>query len=153
MVSQPAHIGGPWRLRNLLSRLRASLSRTSELAYLSPQDVDAIARELNLSTPAFRALAQSPGSPELLSKRLALAGFSEGALAACHGDVLRDLQRVCGLCQGKARCAADLQTGKYRNPLKDCPNEHTLRALDRRIDDGLPPRFAIDESNRRALRK
>lgn len=141
MVSQPAHIGSPWRFRNLLSRLRASLSRTSELACLSPQDIDAIARELNLSTSAFRTLAQSPGSPELLSKRLALAGFSEHALAARHGDVLRDLQRVCGLCQAKARCAANLQTGKYRNPLKDCPNEQTLRALGREVDDGLPQRF------------
>ncbi|WP_137483182.1 hypothetical protein [Bradyrhizobium elkanii] len=108
---------------------------------MSPQDIDAIARELNLSTSAFRTLAQSPGSPELLSKRLALAGFFEHALAARHGDVLRDLQRVCGLCQVKARCAANLETKKFRNPLEDCPNEQTLRALGREVDDGLPQRF------------
>lgn len=98
MGSQPAHIGRPWRFKNLLSRLRATLSRRAELACLSPQDIDAIARELNLSTSDFRAMAQSPGFPELLSTRLALAGFSGKALATCHGDVLRDLQRVCSLC-------------------------------------------------------
>ncbi|WP_420969750.1 hypothetical protein [Bradyrhizobium sp. B120] len=107
---------------------------------MSPQDVDAIARELNLSTSAFRTMAQSPGSPELLSKRLALAGFSEKALAARHGDVLRDLQRVCGLCQAKARCAAAVEREMFASPLKDCPNEQTLLALGREID-GLPQRF------------
>ncbi len=141
MVGQPAHIGGSWRFRSLLGWLRASLSRKSELAYLSPQDIDAIARELNLSTSAFRTLAQSPSASELLRKRLALAGFSEHALAAGHGDVLRDLQRVCGLCPAKGRCAADLQAGMHRNPLKDCPNEHTLCALGREVDDGRPQRF------------
>ncbi|MGY4319679.1 hypothetical protein ACVWW1_009006 [Bradyrhizobium sp. JR3.5] len=140
MVSQSAYIGGPWGVRNLLSRLRASMSRTAELAYLSPQDIDAIARELNLSTSDFRRMAQSPGSPELLSKRLTLAGFSENTLAACHGDVLRDLQRVCGLCQTKARCAADLERHKSVDPLKGCPNEQTLRALAREIDS-VPQRF------------
>ncbi|WP_375784695.1 hypothetical protein ACE10Z_34005 [Bradyrhizobium sp. Pha-3] len=107
---------------------------------MSPQDVDAIARELNLSTSAFRTMAQSPGSPELLSKRLALAGFSENALAARHGDVLRDLQRVCGLCRAKTRCAAAVERQKLASPLKDCPNEQTLLALGREID-GLPQRF------------
>jgi hypothetical protein len=133
MVSQSGFVGRPWGVKNLLTRLRANLSRTAELAYLGAHDIDAIARELNLSTSDFRKMAQSPGSPELLNKRLALAGFSESALAACHGDVLRDLQRVCGLCQTKIRCAADLERHKSVNPLKGCPNEHTLRALAREI--------------------
>ncbi|MCP1854312.1 MULTISPECIES: hypothetical protein [unclassified Bradyrhizobium] len=112
------------------------------MAYLSAQDIDAIARELNLSTSDFRKMAQSPGYPERLSKRLALAGFSENALASRHGDVLRDLQRVCGLCQTKIRCAADLERYKSVNPLKGCPNEHTLRALAREI--GSAPRCLDD---------
>ncbi|MCC8978970.1 hypothetical protein [Bradyrhizobium acaciae] len=110
------------------------------MAYLSAQDIDAIARELNLSTSDFRKMAQNPGFPELLSKRLARAGFSENALSARYGDVLRDLQRVCGLCQTKIRCAADLERHKPLNPLKGCPNEHTLRALVPDIGSG-PQRF------------
>ncbi|MGY4262881.1 hypothetical protein ACVJF2_001451 [Bradyrhizobium sp. USDA 4519] len=142
MVSQSGYVGRPWGFKNLLIRLRAKLSRTAELAYLSAQDIDAIARELNLSTSDFRKMAQSPGYPERLSKRLALAGFSENALASRHGDVLRDLQRVCGLCQTKIRCAADLERYKSVNPLKGCPNEHTLRALAREI--GSAPRCLDD---------
>ncbi|MHC2332299.1 hypothetical protein ACVIW0_001588 [Bradyrhizobium sp. USDA 4454] len=140
MVGQFGYLGRPWGFKNLLTRLRSRLSRTAELAYLSAQDIDAIARELNLSTSDFREMAQSPGSPELLSKRLALAGFSENVLAARHGDVLRDLQRVCGLCQTKIRCAADLERRESVNPLKGCPNEHTLRALAREIGSA-PQRF------------
>ncbi len=104
---------------------------------MSSHDIDAIARELSLSTSAFRRMAQSPGSPELLSKRL---GFSENALAARHGDVMRDLQRVCGLCRAKARCAADAGKEKYTGLPDDCPNEQTLRALGREIES-VPRRF------------
>jgi len=75
---------------------------------LSPQDIDAIARELNLSTSAFLTMAQRPGSPEALSKRLSLAGLSENALAAAK-ETYSARQRVCGLCQAKTRCAADLE--------------------------------------------
>ncbi|MGY3533337.1 hypothetical protein ACVILK_003078 [Bradyrhizobium embrapense] len=142
MVSHSGSVGRPWGFKNLLTRLRAKLSRTAELAYLSAQDIDAIARELNLSTSDFRKMAQNPGSPELLSKRLALAGFSGNTLAARHGDVVRDLQRVCGLCQTKIRCAADLERHKPVNPLKGCPNEHTLRALAR--DIGSAPQRSSD---------
>ncbi|WP_143278153.1 hypothetical protein [Bradyrhizobium sp. UFLA03-84] len=140
MVGQSGYVRRPWGFKYLLTRFRAKLSRTAELAYLSAQDIDAIARELNLSTPDFRKMALSAGSPELLSKRLALAGFSENALAARYGDVLRDLQRVCGLCQTRIRCAADLERYKPVNPLKGCPNEHTLRALAREIG-GTPQHF------------
>ncbi|MCC8955449.1 hypothetical protein H8B02_19045 [Bradyrhizobium sp. Pear77] len=152
MVSQSGYIGGPWGFKKLLNRLRASLSRTAELAYLSAHDIDAIAREVNLSTSDFRRMAQSPGSPELLSKRLALAGLSENALAACHGDVLRDLQRVCGLCQSKTRCAADVERRQSVNPLKGCPNEQTLRALAREIGDSHNV-FAIDRAQSFRRRK
>jgi len=135
MVTQPPHIRGSGLFKNLLRRLRASLSQQSELAYLSRQDIDFIARELNLSTSDFRALAQSPSLPELLSKRLARAGISEESLASSQGDVLRDLQRVCGLCHAKARCAASLKREKPASAVKYCPNEATLRALAREADN------------------
>ncbi|WP_146990265.1 hypothetical protein [Bradyrhizobium macuxiense] len=131
MVTRPEHSSSFWLFGNLISRLRTILARQSELACLSRQDIDAIARELRLSTSEFRALAQRPGAPELLSKRLALAGLSEKAFAAHHGDVLHDLQRVCGLCQSKRRCAAELNQEKHASPPKWCPNEQTLRALNR----------------------
>ncbi|WP_156952424.1 hypothetical protein [Bradyrhizobium sp. WSM1743] len=90
---------------------------------MSPQDIGAIARELNLSASAFRTMAQRPSSPELLSKRLALAGFSENALAAAIETYCAMCNACAALCQTKVRCAADLKRQNHASPRKDCSNE------------------------------
>ena len=93
--------------------------------------MEAIARELNLSAAELGALALAPcASSESLSKRLSHAGLSEAALAASHGDVLRDLRRVCTQCPVKPRCARDLARERRATPSKYCPKEQTLRALE-----------------------
>ncbi|MHC2256447.1 hypothetical protein [Bradyrhizobium embrapense] len=119
------------QFESLLARLRAFLARRHEFDLMTPREVDEIAQELNLSTPDLRALAREQGSPELLGKRLEHAGLSEQTLASSHCDVLRDLQRVCGLCQEKARCADDLARERRASPARYCPNEMTLTALSR----------------------
>jgi hypothetical protein len=91
--------------------------------------MQAIGRELNLSQAELAALAfTSSGSLQSLSRRLSHAGLSEDGLAAAHSDVLRDLRRVCGQSQSKARCARDLKHERA-TPAKYCPNEQALRAL------------------------
>ncbi|WP_145987057.1 hypothetical protein [Bradyrhizobium vignae] len=75
------HTSMPLTGKAPLSRLCASLSRTFLLAYMSPQDIDAVAHDRNLFSSAFRTMSQRR-SPELLSKRLAVAGFSENPLVA-----------------------------------------------------------------------
>ena len=119
------------QFENLLARLRAFLARRHEFDLMTPREVDEISHELNLSTSDLRALACEQGSPELLSKRLEHAGLSEQMLASSHCDVLRDLQRVCGLCREKTRCAEDLARERRASPAKYCPNELTLTALSR----------------------
>lgn len=121
------------QFESLLGRLRAFLSRRREFDLMTAREVDEIAHELNLPTPDLRALARGRGSPELLNKRLEHAGLSERALASSHSDVLRDLQRVCGLCREKTRCAADLARERRASPAKYCPNELTLTALSRGV--------------------
>ncbi|MCC8978362.1 hypothetical protein [Bradyrhizobium acaciae] len=119
------------QFESLLGRLRGFLSRWREFDLMTDREVDEIARELNLSTSDLRMLAREQGSPELLRKRLEHAGLSEQQLASSHCDVLRDLQRVCGLCHEKPRCAADLARERRASPAKYCPNEMTLTALSR----------------------
>lgn len=70
-----------------------------------------------------------------LARRLSHAGLSEDTLAASHGDVLRDLRRVCSQCESRARCARDLKHERRATPAKYCPNERALRAL----VDQIPP--------------
>ena len=117
-------------LGGLLDRIRGAAARWNEMQRLDRQEFKAIAHELNLSRAELAALAFTPSSTiESLSKRLAHAGLSENELAASHGDVLRDLRRVCSQCPYKARCARDLRHERRATPAKYCPNEQTLRAL------------------------
>lgn len=115
----------------LLDSVRQAISRWDEMSFLSPQEVDGIARDLHVSTPDLLSLAQEPpGRPVLLDRRLALSGLSKDVLTAQYGDVVRDLERVCGLCGAKERCVADLDAGApAEQPPQYCPNELTLRAL------------------------
>jgi Family of unknown function (DUF6455) len=116
---------------SLLDRARKVMLRWDEMSSLSLREIEGIARDLNVSTPDLLLLAhESPGSPVLLDRRLTQSGLSKDVLKARHGDVLRDLERVCGLCGAKDRCAADLDSsGDVEQQPEYCPNELTLEAL------------------------
>lgn len=115
---------------NLRDRLKGVMDRRNELQRLDQREIEVIARELNLSRTELAALILKPsGSLQSLSRRLSHAGLAEDDLDASHGDVLRDLRRVCAQCSSKARCARDLNRDRQATPAKYCPNEQTLRAL------------------------
>jgi hypothetical protein len=123
--------------KSLLNRFRSAMARWNELQRLDCQEMEAIARELNLSKAQLCALTFEPsGSLQSLGKRLSHAGLSEDELAAAHGDVLRDMRRVCSQCQSKARCARDLKHERRATPAKYCPNEQTLWALTDEVHQG-----------------
>ncbi len=116
--------------RGLLGRFRSAVARWNEFQRLDSQEMEAIARELNLSKAELYALTlTSSGALQSLSKRLSHAGLSEDELAVDHADVLRDMRRVCSQCESKARCARDLKRERWAIPTKYCPNEQTLLAL------------------------
>jgi hypothetical protein len=81
---------------NLLDRFKGAIARWNEMQRLDSREMETIARELNLSRAELAALAFTPsGSLQSLSRRLSHADLCEDDLAASHGDVLRDLRRVC----------------------------------------------------------
>ena len=127
-------------LGNLLDRFKGAMSRRHELQRCDRQELEAIARELNVSPAEFGVLTSMPltllGS---LSKRLSNAGLSEDQLATAHPEVLRDLRRVCSQCTSKARCARDLKHERGATPSKYCPNEQTLQALAREACETASP--------------
>jgi hypothetical protein len=114
----------------LLDRFKGAISRWNEMQRFDRQEIESIARELNVSPAELGALASMPASSlESLGKRLSHAGLSE--VAASQPEVLRDLRRVCSLCRSRARCARDLKRERRATPSKYCPNEQTLQALAR----------------------
>jgi hypothetical protein len=97
---------------------------------LDSREMEAIAQELHLSKAELTTLAfTSSGAVGSLNKRLSNSGLSESELVVSHGDVLRDLRRVCSQCPSKTRCAWDLRRKRAATPAKYCPNDQTLRAL------------------------
>ena len=131
MFAQSDRITGGSFFSNLLQRAQNAASRWEEMIRMSPQEIDCMARDLRVSTPELLSLAEeSPGSAVLLDRRLAQSGLSKDVLAARHGDVLRDLERVCTLCAAKQRCASDLDCSDHVEQQPEyCPNELTLQAL------------------------
>jgi hypothetical protein len=124
------------RMRALIGRFLAhaarAIARRNEWDHLSTGEISSIAQELHMTPATLIDLAQeSPESILLLDRRLEHAGLRTDELSAAHGDVLRDLQRVCSFCPVKARCASDLDRERRASPSKYCPNEQTLQSLAR----------------------
>ena len=117
---------------SLFTRAKSTFSKWREVSRLDSREIEAVARDLNISSAELVSLMFTPSeSLDQLNKRLAYAGFSEAALAASHPDELRDLRRVCGRCVEKRRCARDIRHKRMATPSKYCPNELTLRMLAR----------------------
>lgn len=125
---------------NLRDRLKGAMERRNELQRLDQRDIEVIARELNLSRTELAALILKPsGSLQSLSRRLSHAGLAESDLEASHGDVLRDLRRVCSQCSSTARCARNVNRERQAAPVRYCPNEQTLQALAEDVQRCAPP--------------
>jgi hypothetical protein len=81
---------------NLLCRFRSTHAHWNEMQWLDSDEMEAIARDLDLSKAELSALASSPSGPLWsLERRLSHEGLAEEALATSHAEVLRDLRRVC----------------------------------------------------------
>ena len=130
MLTQPADRPATSLFVDFLKRAKSAFSRWSEARQLDAQEIDAVARDLNVSpTDLVSLMFASSESLASLNKRLAYEGLSEEALAVSHPDELRDLRRVCSLCSDKVRCARDVRHQRMVTPAKYCPNELTLQLL------------------------
>ena len=117
-------------LGNLVSRARCAISRWREIRRLDSREIEAVARDLNISsTELVSLMLASSESLDSLSRRLSHEGLPQETLAVSHPVELRDMRRICGQCSSKARCARDLRHHRFTIPAKYCPNEPTFRVL------------------------
>jgi hypothetical protein len=130
MLMQSVGRSGRSFLGNLFNRSKCAVSRWREASGLDPQDVETVARDLNVSPVELVSwMLTSPESIDSLNKRLAYEGLPQESLAASHPAELQDMRRICSQCTSKGRCARDLGHKRMATPSKYCPNEPTLRAL------------------------
>lgn len=103
-----------------------------EIDGLESGELSRVARDIGVNSSELRTLAGKwPDAADLLSQRLAALQLSEDAVARAEPAVLRDLQRVCTLCDDKQRCGHDIDRGPSDPAWRTyCPNVETLDALE-----------------------
>jgi hypothetical protein len=113
------------------------LERRREIAELCTCDAMTaefarIANDLGLSPGELDQLVRSgPHAADELPKMMAALGFDAKAIARAQPLVIRDLQRVCALCEQKKQCNRDLAAGTAAQRYREyCPNTTTLASLD-----------------------
>ena len=123
------HVIGP--LADWWRRHAAVRDSMAELNAFDPDEMARVAQDVGISPSDLRNLAtHSTDAADLLERRLKALGLSADRLAQTAPAQLRDMERLCTMCESKGRCARDLaadpQDGVWR---KYCPNEDALVAL------------------------
>jgi hypothetical protein len=110
---------------------RQARSDRAALRFAGADETRMIARDVGVSVSDLQDLtAHGPEGAELLSRRMSALNLDSSQVARSEPAVLRDLQRLCTICQSKGRCVHDLETDPQSERWRDyCPNVATLDAL------------------------
>ena len=103
----------------------------NELRQMDTASFDRIAGDLRVSAADLNALVrQGPHAADELPKLLKALGIDDEALARTEPLVLRDMERVCTLCNHKRQCDRDLAAGSSPGRYHQyCLNASTIDAL------------------------
>ena len=90
-----------------------------------------IASDLRISSADLEALVrQGPHAADELPKMLRALGIDQADLARTEPLVLRDMERVCSLCNHKRQCGHELSAGTAAAHYEEyCANAHTIDGL------------------------
>ena len=110
------------------------LNHTREIAELCTCDAisrEKIATDLGLSPGELNQLIRrGPHAADELPKMMAAIGLDAKAIARAQPLVMRDLERVCALCEQKKQCGRDLAAGTAAQHYKEyCVNAETFAVL------------------------
>ena len=102
-----------------------------EMHEMDAANFSQIASELRMSTTDLEALVrQGPHAADELPKMLAALGVSQQDLARTEPHVLRDMERVCSMCNHKRQCDRDLAAGTAAAHYEEyCGNADTIDGL------------------------
>jgi len=105
-----------------------------EMHEMDAANFNQIAGELRMSPADLEELVrQGPHAADELPKMLVALGIDQEALARTEPHVLRDMERVCSVCNHKRQCDRDLAAGTAAKHYEEyCGNADTI--------DGLGPR-------------
>jgi hypothetical protein len=103
----------------------------TDIDALGPEEMARMAQDIGIAPGDLRELAHHcSDAADLLEKRLGALGLTSAALVKTAPAELRDMERLCTLCQTKGRCARDLAADPDDPAWRQyCLNEQTLVSL------------------------
>jgi uncharacterized protein YjiS (DUF1127 family) len=103
----------------------------NELRQMDRGEFDRIADDLRVTPDDLEELVrQGTHAADELPEMLKALGIDEAALARAEPLVLRDMERVCAMCQQKRQCDRDLAAGTAAAHYEDyCLNASTIDQL------------------------
>jgi hypothetical protein len=119
------------RVGGWLKRAWERSTALGELEVCGGREMERVARDAGVGVGDLRVLAGKwPDAADLVERRIATLGLDAVALEATQPAAMRDLQRVCSMCDNKRVCAHDLDRAPAGRAWRDyCPNAGTLAAL------------------------
>jgi hypothetical protein len=105
-----------------------------ELASCGCEEVARIAHDFGLSSGELMdAAGRGPHAADELPRMMATLGIDPAYIDKKHPALMRDLQRVCGMCKSKTECDNDLAAGQAAAHYHEyCVNAETLDDLKNR---------------------
>ena len=102
-----------------------------EMREMDAASFDQIASDLRISSADLEQLVrQGPHAADELPKMLRALGIDQADLARTETLVLRDMERVCSVCNHKRRCDYELAAGTAGANYKEyCGNASTIDGL------------------------
>jgi hypothetical protein len=106
-----------------------------EMREIDAANFGQIASDLRMSSADLEALVrQGPHAADELPKMLTALGIDQDDLARTEPLVLRDMERVCSLCNHKRQCDRDLAAGTAAAHYEEyCGNADTIDGLGQRV--------------------
>ena len=103
----------------------------NEIRRLDCAEFNRIASDLRVSPGDLDEMVRhGPHAADELPQMLKALGIDEANLASAQPLLLRDMQRVCAMCQSKPECDHDLAAGTAAEHYRDyCLNASTIEEL------------------------
>lgn len=107
-----------------------------EMREMDAASFDRIAGELRMSSYDLEELVRhGPHSADELPQMLTALGIDQDTLVRTEPLVLRDMERVCSLCNHKRQCDRDLAAGTAAAHYEEyCANALTIDSLGQRVN-------------------
>jgi hypothetical protein len=134
----------PGRIGRWWMRWRTHWAALADLVQCSPAELERIARDVGVSAHELHVLAGKwPEAAEPMTRRAAALGLDVREIGRKDPLVMRDLQRVCSLCDSKPRCERDLA----RDPNDPGWQDYCQNAVSLGAPESKQPKTPVGKGN------